>query len=135
MLYSILWFSVIYQQESTIGTPMSPPSQPSLPSPSPSQPSRLSQSPCLSPLSHTANSHWLSILQTFCRFPCYPLLHLILSFLPFPCVRRSVLYVCFSIAALKINSSVPFFLDSIYVCQYSIFIFLFLTYFTLYNRL
>ena len=36
---------------------------PSLPSPSPSLPSRLSQSPCVSFLSHTANSHWLSILH------------------------------------------------------------------------
>ena len=33
-----------------------------LPSLSPSHPSRLIQSPCLSFLSHTANSHWLSIL-------------------------------------------------------------------------
>ena len=31
--------------------------------PSPSHPSRLSQSPCLSSLSHTANSHWLLILH------------------------------------------------------------------------
>ena len=30
-LYRILWFSVIHQQESAIGTPMFPPSQTSLP--------------------------------------------------------------------------------------------------------
>ena len=41
---------------------MSPPSQASLPSPALSHPSRLSQSPCLSSLSHIANSHWLSTL-------------------------------------------------------------------------
>ena len=35
----------------------------SLPSPSPSHPSGLSESSCLSSLSHTANSHWLSILH------------------------------------------------------------------------
>ena len=35
----------------------------SLPSPAPSYPSRLIQSPCLSFLSHTVNSHWLSILH------------------------------------------------------------------------
>ena len=35
----------------------------SLPSPSASYPSRLVQSPCLSFLSHTANSPWLSILH------------------------------------------------------------------------
>ena len=40
------------------------PSLLNLPSISPlSRPSRLSQSPCLSSLSHTANSHWLSILH------------------------------------------------------------------------
>ena len=52
-----------HQQESVIGTLMFPPSQNSLPCPSPSHLSRLSQSPCLSSLSHTANSHWLSLLH------------------------------------------------------------------------
>ena len=61
LLYRILCFSVKHQQESAIGTPMSPP--PQLPSPSPSYPSGLSESSCLSSLSHTANSHWLSILH------------------------------------------------------------------------
>ena len=55
--------SVIHQQESAICTPMPPPSLNSLPAPSPSHPSRLSQSPCLSSLSHIANSYWLSILH------------------------------------------------------------------------
>ena len=36
-----------------------------------------------------------------------------LSLLPYPCVHKSVLYVCFSIAALKIISAI--FLDSIYM--------------------
>ena len=39
------------------------PSWTSLPSPSPGHPSRLSQSPCLNSLSHTTNSHWLSVLH------------------------------------------------------------------------
>ena len=52
-----------------------PPSQTSRPSPSPSHPSRLSQSPCLSFLSYTANSHWLYIFYIwYCKFPCYSLL-------------------------------------------------------------
>ena len=42
--------------------PHEPPSH--LPPPTPSHPSRLLQSPHLSSLSHTANSHWLSILHT-----------------------------------------------------------------------
>ena len=47
---------------------------------------------------------------------------------PLPlCVHMSILYVCVSIPALKISSSLPFFLDSTYMCQYTIFVFLFLT--------
>ena len=56
MLYIILLFSIKPQHESAIGIHTSPPFWTSLPSPSPSQPSRLIQSPCLSFLSHTANS-------------------------------------------------------------------------------
>ena len=63
LLYRILLFSVKPQYESAIGIHISTPFWNSFPSPSPSQPSRLIQSPCLSFLSHTANSHWLSILH------------------------------------------------------------------------
>ena len=42
---------------------MSPPSWTSLPPPTPSHPSRLLQSPGLISLSHTAISHWISILH------------------------------------------------------------------------
>ena len=74
----------------------------------------LSQSPRLSSLSHTENSYWLSVLYMVCKFLCYcfhtsPLLPPYIS----PVhpsshhVHKSVLYVWFSIAALKINSSVP----------------------------
>ena len=189
MLNKILWFSVIHQ-ESAIGTPMSPPSQTPLTSPSPFHPSRLSQSPCLSPLNHRANSHSVQFSHSVvsdslqphglqharppCPSPtpgvhsnscplsrwCHPAIsssvipfssclqsvppsgsfqmsqffasggqsiigylfyidivnfhvtlsiHLTFSLLPSPCVYRSVLYVCFFIAALKINSWVPSF--------------------------
>ena len=53
-LYRILLFSVKPQHESDIGIHIAPPFLTSLPSPSPSHPSRLTQSPCLSFLSHTA---------------------------------------------------------------------------------
>ena len=53
-----------------------------------------------------------------------------------PCVLKSILYNYIFIPALQLGSSVPFFfLDSIYMCQHTVFVFLFLTYFTLYDRL
>ena len=73
--------------------PLEPPSQ--------SHPSRLLQSPGLSSLSHTANSHWLCILHiVMYLFPCYSL-HtphpLLPPTLPSPYqVQKSVLYVCVS---------------------------------------
>ena len=52
MLYNIMLVSAIHEHESAIALHMSPPTCPS----------KLSQSSSLSSLSHTANSHWLSIL-------------------------------------------------------------------------
>ena len=111
MLCRILWFSVKHQQESARGTPMSPSSRTSLPSPFPSHPSRLLQSPCLSSLSDTANSHWLPILYgvvsfSLCTSHVTLSIHLTLSLLSSPRVHKSVLYVYFSIAALLIFHSV-----------------------------
>ena len=59
----LLLFSVKPQHESAIGIHISLPFWTFLPPPSPSHPSRLIKSPCLSFLSHTANSCWLSILH------------------------------------------------------------------------
>ena len=55
--------SAIREAPVSVGIHMSPPFWNSLPSPSPAHTSRLIQSPCLSFLSHTANSHWPSILH------------------------------------------------------------------------
>ena len=114
MLYRILLFSAKYQHESAIGIHMSPPWT-SLPSPSPFHQSRLLQSPCLSSLSHIANSHWLSVLHVVIKFPCYSphTFHPLLPPSPHCCVRKSVL--CFFTAALQINSSVPSFYIP-YIC-------------------
>ena len=57
---------------------------------------------------------------------------------PPPCVLKSIFYVCVFIPVLPLGSSELFFfliLDSIYMCQHTVFVFLFLTYFTLYDRL
>ena len=51
----------------------------SLPAPSPSHPSRLIQSPCLSFLSHTANSRWLSLTYGNVSFHVTLSIHLTLS--------------------------------------------------------
>ena len=59
--YRSLLLSVKAQHESDLSIHISPLSWTSLPSPSPAQPSRLTQSPCLSFLSHAANFRWLSI--------------------------------------------------------------------------
>ena len=56
-------FSVKLLHKSALCIHIPPPFWTSLPSSSPSHPSRLIQSPCLSFLSHTANSRWLSIFH------------------------------------------------------------------------
>ena len=55
------------------------PFETSLPSLSASHPSRLIQSPCLSFLSHTANSHWLSFTYAYISFHVILSIHLTLS--------------------------------------------------------
>ena len=87
--------------------------QTSLPSPTP--PFSLWQSPCLSSLSHTANSHWLCFTHGILNFYVTVSIHLPLPPPLLPLVHRSVLYACFSTAALKINSSVPS-LQIPYIC-------------------
>ena len=52
-----------------------------------------------------------------------------------PCVHKSILYLCIPIPAPQIGTICTILLDSIYICQYTIFVFLFLSYFTLYDRL
>ena len=84
--------------ESDIGIHMSPPFWTSLPSASASHTSWLIQSSCLSFLSHTANSSWLFYIWQ-CKFPCYSF-HTSHCLLPSLHVHKSILYVCFSIAAL-----------------------------------
>ena len=51
----------------------------------------------------------LAIYFTYCKFPCYSL-HTSHPLSPTPCcVHKSVLYICFSIAALQISSLLPSF--------------------------
>ena len=67
---------------------------------------------------------------------CYSLTSSQLT-LPPPHVLKSILYVCVFIPVLPLGSSERFcfFFHSIYICQHTVFVFLFLTYFTLYDTL
>ena len=57
-----------------------------------------------------------------------PLSHFVPAYAsPTSHVLKSILYVCVFIAVLPLGSSGPFFLDSIYMCQHTVFVFLFLT--------
>ena len=116
--------------------PVSPPSCVSLP-PSLSHLSMWSQSTELLSLYYAAASHQLSILHLVVyTYPCHSLTSSQLTLSP-PHVLKSILYICVFIRVLPLGSSEPFFflLDSIYMCQHTVFVFLFLTYFTLYDRL
>ena len=80
-------------------------------SPSPSHSSRLIPSPCLSFLAIQQIPVGYLFHIWYCKFPCYSFhtLDTVYTLLPSPHVLKSVLYVCFSTAAMQINSSGPFF--------------------------
>ena len=103
-----IFFSVKHQYESATGIHMPPPSWTSLPCPSPSHPSSLIQSSCLNSLSHTGNSHWLSILN-MAMWVSMLLFPYISPSYPPHCVHKYFFYVFFSTTALQINSLLPSF--------------------------
>ena len=78
------------------------------PTPDPTRPSRLSQSPGLSSLRHTANSHWLSISHMIViHFHATLSVHPTLSF-PLPPTSTSLFPLSESpLAALRTGSSAP----------------------------
>ena len=71
LLYRILWFSVIHQQESAIYIPMSPPSQTSLPSPSPPHPSACHRAPVWVPWVIQQIPIGYLFHTRYCKFLCY----------------------------------------------------------------
>ena len=101
LLHNIALASAIHQHVSATGIHVSPPSLNSLPPPILSHPSRLLQSPGLSSLHHTANSHWLPILYIVGYMLLYSLsICHTLTFLLLTHVHKSVLYVCISTVAV-----------------------------------
>ena len=127
LLYNISLVSAIHQHESAIGIHMSPPCWNTLPS---SHPSVMLQSPSLNSMSHTGNSHWLTFLwwciclnASLSNCPTHPL---------FPSMCPQVCSLCPYHHCCPTNWFISAtFLDSLYMHQY-IFVFLLLTYFTLY---
>ena len=128
--------------------PISPPSCVSLP-PSLSHPSRWTQSPELISLCYVAASHQLSILHLVV-YKCQccsltssqltlpsPLTLLLPPSLPFPSPSSSPFSTSVSLflSCPQVHQNHFFFLDSIGMCQHMVFVILFLTYFTLYDRL
>ena len=107
---------VKHPHESAIGIHMSPPSWTSFPPPSPAHPSRLSQSPSLGSLRHTANSLWLSVLHMIVyMFACYSLNSSHLLFLPpSPCPQVCSLWLRLHCCCATTFIS-PIFLDFIYM--------------------
>ena len=111
---------------------------PSLP-PSLSHPSRWSQNTKLISLRYAAASHQLSILHIWQCIYVHATLSLRPS-LPFPLpvslspfsMSASLFLSC---SQVHQNDFFVCFLDSIYMCQHTVFVFFFLTYFTLYDSL
>ena len=102
----------------------------------PITPLQWSQNTDLISLCYAAASQQLSILHLVVYIcPCHSLTQSQLT-LPPPRVLKSILYICVFIPVLPLGSSeLFFFLVSIYMCQHTVFVFAFLTYFTLYDRL
>ena len=92
------------------------------------------RAPALGTLLHASNLHWSSILHiVIYMFKCYILKsshpHL-LPQSPKVCSLHLCLFCCLAYRVI-----VTVFLNSIYMRYYAVLVFLFLTYFTLYNRL
>ena len=103
-----------------------------LPIPPPSHPSRSSQSTRLSFLCYTATSHYLCVLHMVMYiFQSTLSIHPPLSF-PTVSTVHSLCLCLYSFPANRFIGTI--FLDSMYMHYYTIFIFLFMTYFTPCNR-
>ena len=113
---------------------MCPPSQTHLPPPSPSHPSGLSQ---------CTGFEWavscielgLVIYFTFGNIHVLMLFSQIIPPLPSPTESKSLFLYLYLFCCLTYRVIVAIFLNSIYMRQYTVLVFFFLAYFTLYNRL
>ena len=124
----------IHRHESAMSARVSHHSEP--PSHLPPHPISLDcpRAPVLSALLHTSNLNWSSILHmVIYMFQCCSLKSSHPRLLPH--TQKPVLYICVSLCCLACRVVITVFLNSIYMCYYTVLVFLFLAYFTLYNRL
>ena len=105
-----------------------------LPPPSPPDPSGSSQCTRSEHLSHASNLGWRSVSpQIIYMFRCFSLETShprLLPQSPKVCSVHLCLFLCFAYRVI-----ITIFLNSIYMCQYTVMVFIFLAYFTLYNGL
>ena len=90
--------------------------------------------PALSTLSHASNLDWWSVSHMIIyMFQCYSLRSFhphLLPQSPKDCSIHLCLFCCLAYRVI-----ITIFLNSIYMCYYTVLVFFFLTYFTLYNKL
>ena len=120
----------IHWHESAIGVQVSP-----IPKPPPHPiPLGCPSAPALSALFHVLNLDWWSVsYMVIYMFQCYSLNSSHLHLLP-QSPKVCSLYLCL-FCCLASRVIITIFLNSIYMYQYTVLVFFFLTYFTLYNRL
>ena len=135
IIYNIVMTSAIYQQESAIGIHVSPPSWTPFPPPSPPHLSRLSQITSFGfPPSHIELP--LAIYFTYGNIYVSMLFSQIIPPSPSLPLYPKVCSLCICLLCCPAHRLVSIiFLDPIYMHLYMIFVFLFLTYFSMYNRL
>ena len=121
----------IHSHESATGVHVSPILN-SLPPPSPSHPQGHPSAPVLSTPSHALNLDWRSVSHmVIYMFQCYSLRSShsrLLPQSPTVCSLHLCLFRC-----PECRVMVTIFLNSIHMRQYTVLVFFFLTYFTLYN--
>ena len=89
--------------------------------------------PALSILSRASNLDWRSISHMIIyMFQCYSVKSSHLCLLP---ESKSLFFTSVSLCCLTYRVIVTIFLNSMYMCYYTVLVFFFLAYFTLYNRL
>ena len=132
--FTILQWVLSYIDMNQPWSYMYSPSRSPLPPPSPPDPSGSSQSTRPEHLSHASNLGWCSVSpQIIYMFRCCSLETFHPRLLPQSakdCSIHLCLFFCFACRVI-----INIFLNSIYMCQYTVMVFIFLAYFTLYNGL